>query len=73
MSNSSDGDFFSRVAPFMEAAVKLKQVMLRRGLTAARCRCPMCGEENMQGRLAGRRSHIRAWCTTPGCNTQMME
>lgn len=73
MSGSSEGDFFAQIRPFFEAALKLKQVMLRRGLTAARCKCPMCKNETMQGRLAGRKNHIRAWCETPGCNYQMME
>jgi len=57
-------------------AGRLKSVMQQKGLTRAKAKCPACGgAETLQGKLVphGRRHHLRMWCTTPGCNTQVWE
>lgn len=68
-----DDDFMKAVEQTMAAGMKLKKVMLDKGLTAARAKCPRCGNETMQGRLVGRKNHLRLWCDTAGCDVQMME
>ncbi len=57
-------------------AGRLKSVMQQKGLTRAKAKCPACGgADTLQGKLAprGRSQHLRMWCTTPGCNTQVWE
>lgn len=57
-------------------ASKLKRAMQRRGLLRAKAKCPRCGgAETLQGKLVphGRSQHLRMWCTTAGCNTQVWE
>lgn len=58
----------------IHTAMKLKDMMTRKGIRSAKAKCPKCGNETMQGRLAGLRNHIRFWCDTEGCTlTKMME
>ena len=64
-------DFNHYVASTIRDSVKLKTVMLKKGLRAARAPCPECGGE-LQGRLAGTKNHMRFWCTGT-CSRQMME
>lgn len=71
MSLTSNSDFMAAVRTTIRDAGKLKQVMLRKGITAARAPCPECGGE-LQGRLAGPKKHMRFWCTGT-CKRQMME
>lgn len=52
-------------------AMKLKKVMMGRNLRAAKAKCPECGGM-LQGRLAGRKNHLRFWCDGE-CKRQMME
>jgi hypothetical protein len=66
-----DEDFMASVRSTIRDAVKLKAVMLRKGLREARAKCPECGGE-LHGRLAGARNHMRFWCDGT-CNRQMME
>lgn len=73
MRDAVDDAFMAHVSKWMDAAVKMKKVMLRKGLTAARAKCVDCGNETMQARLAGRKNHIRMWCDTPGCDMTVME
>ena len=68
---SPDSDFMASVRTTIRDAVKLKTVMLKKRLDAARAPCPECGGE-MHGRLAGPRKHMRFWCTGT-CNRRMME
>lgn len=66
------GDDFARmVGTIIRDMVKLKKVMIDRGLTAAKAPCPECGGM-LQGRLVGRKNHMRMWCEGT-CNRQMME
>ncbi len=50
---------------------KLKKVMLTRGLSRARAKCPECGGM-LHGVLAGRRNHLHMVCDGP-CRRKMME
>lgn len=62
----------AKFATSFVTAMKLKKVMLKRGLTAARAVCPSCGAM-LQGRLVGPRNHLRMWCEGAGCTTTAME
>lgn len=64
-------DFAAHVGKVLAAGVKLKAVMMNRGLTSAKAKCPMCADGHLHGRLAGRKNHMRMWCD--GCDAQMME
>jgi len=64
-------DFMAFAAKVLDAATKLKKVMLDKGLTAARAKCPLCETGHLHGRLEPRKKHMRMWCD--GCTAQMME
>ena len=49
------------VAATMRDAVKLKKVMMKRGLRTARAKCPEC-EGELHGVLAGKRNHLHMSC-----------
>jgi len=67
-------DWMKDAVADIHTAMKLKEVMVRKGIRSAKAKCPKCGNETMQGRLAGPRNHIRFWCDTEGCTlTKMME
>lgn len=68
---TSRDDFLALIRTTFRDAEKLKTVMLKRGLKAARARCPECGG-TLNGRLAGPRNHMRFWCDGT-CKRQMME
>lgn len=68
---ADDDDFMAQIRSTFRDASKLKAVMLKRGLKAARARCPECGGE-LNGRLAGSRNHMRFWCAGT-CKRSMME
>jgi hypothetical protein len=53
-------EFMRHVAQVLETSIKLKRVMLKRGLRRARSTCPRCGITGApQGALAGKRDHMR--------------
>ena len=74
-------DFMRHAGMVLEAGTKLKKVMVEKGLTAAKAKCPKCeGAESLHGRLivgrgAGRHRSsggaFRMWCD--GCDVAMME
>jgi len=64
-------DFMAHAGKVLDAAVRLKAVMLKRGLTAAKAKCPLCETGHLHGRLVGRKNHMRMWCDE--CTAQMME
>lgn len=73
-------DFMAFAGKVLYSAVKLKAVMLKRGLTSAKAKCPLCEIGHLHGRLitgrgAGRHRQsggaFRMWCD--GCPAQMME
>lgn len=55
----------------MRDADKLKKVMLKRGLHAAKAKCPEC-EGYLVAVLLGRKNHIHMHCTG-SCKRKMME
>lgn len=71
MGDSKHEDFARVVGTVIRDMVKLKGVMLSRKLRAAKAVCPECGGM-LQGRLVGRKNHMRMWCEGT-CNRQMME
>jgi hypothetical protein len=64
-------DFIKIMRTTMRDAAKLKQVMIKKNLYAAKAKCPEC-----EGYLMGTRSryngHIHMHCTGP-CGRRMME
>lgn len=68
---SSPATFMDRFGSVIETATKLKKVMLKKGLTRARCECPRCGSF-IHGRIAGPRNHLHMACEG-GCGMSMME
>lgn len=63
--------FLDTLKTTLRDADKLKQVMLKRGLVKAKAVCPECGGM-LQGRLSGRKNHMRFWCQGT-CGRRMME
>lgn len=64
-------EFQGVIATTLRDAVKMKTKMLEAGLTQARAKCPEC-EGELQGRLVGRKNHMRFWCSG-SCKRQLME
>lgn len=44
-------DFMAFAGKVLDAAVKLKEVMIKQGLTSAKAKCPMCETGHLHGRL----------------------
>jgi len=63
--------FVRQLETTIRDAFKLKRVMKKRGLTAARARCPEC-DGVLWGLLAGRKQHLHFRCDGP-CQRQLME
>jgi hypothetical protein len=64
-------NFLKSVADTFTNGIKMKQVMLKKGLQRARAKCPKC-EGELQGALVVSKKHLRFWCTGT-CGQQMME
>jgi hypothetical protein len=60
-----------RVAKILDAGFKLKSQMKKRGLTAARAKCPFCKDGFLHGRLVGRKDHLHMACDS--CDVRSME
>lgn len=73
MTDADTTAFFAKVMPFIERVLKLKGVMLKRGLSFSKTTCTIGGcEGELHVRLdSGRKRHARAWCTK--CDLTMME
>lgn len=67
----ADPGFLNAVATTLRDGIKLKQKMLAKGISSAWTVCPECGGK-LQGRLVGRRKHMRLWCEGE-CKRSMME
>jgi hypothetical protein len=65
------GDFMKFVGDTLANGIKMKTVMLKKGLQRARAKCPKC-EGELQGALVGPKKHLRFWCTGT-CGQQMIE
>lgn len=68
---SPSQEFMKRFGTTLRDAARLKRVMLKRGLRRAQAKCPEC-DGMLQGALAGRKDHMRFWCTGT-CGRRMME
>lgn len=64
-------DFMKHAGAILEKGMKFKAVMLKRGLTRARAKCPFCETGTWHGTLNGRKNHLHMRCD--GCTVQMME
>lgn len=53
---------FSEISAILETHVKMKKVMLKKGVRAAKAPCPHCKKGFLHGRLAGRKDHLHMWC-----------
>lgn len=65
-----DQSFMDFMKGTIEIAEKLKKSMDKRGLTAAKAKCPRCAGF-IHGRLAGPKKHLHMACDGP-CGTRMM-
>lgn len=61
-------DNFSKI---IETGMKLKAVMKKKNLTAAKAKCPHCDKGFIHGRLNGPKQHL--WMKCDKCNLYMME
>lgn len=60
-----------RIDKIIEMAMKLKKVMQKRGIRAARAKCELCADGYIHGRLAGRKDHLHMHCD--GCDAAMIQ
>lgn len=63
--------FWAKAYEAVETGLKLKKIMVKRGLRRCRCECPRCGK-TIQAALAGPRNHLRMACEGQ-CGMNMME
>lgn len=63
--------FWEGVGDVFATGLKLKKIMLDRGLRRCRCACPRCGGW-IQAGLVGRKNHLRMACEGR-CGMNMME
>ena len=63
--------FFAHFDGVITTASKLKKVMIKKGLTRARCECPRCGSF-IWARISGPRNHLHMACEGR-CGMSMME
>lgn len=68
---SADEIFRRTVATTIRDAMKMKLVMGRRKIKAAKAKCPEC-EGVLYGRLVGPKLHMRFWCDGT-CKRQLIE
>lgn len=72
LQGSAAEELMAKFASTIEDAMKLKRVMLKKGMVRARAECPKCGGW-LQGRLSGPpKNHMRFWCEGT-CGRRMME
>jgi hypothetical protein len=55
----------------LETGLKLKKIMLKKGITRCRCACPRCGG-TIHAVLAGRKNHLHMACDGR-CGMNIME
>lgn len=67
----SEEAFWAKATEALETGMKLKKIMLKKGLTRCRCECPRCGGTITAG-LAGRKNHVRMSCSG-SCGMNLME
>lgn len=64
-------DFFKKLQPVLNTAIKFKRVMQAKKLSAAKTKCPHCKDGLLHGRLSGPKDHFRMYCDK--CEIGMME
>jgi hypothetical protein len=66
-------DFMEHAGKILDVAMRLKKAMVDRKLVVAKAICPFCNVSGaLHGRLDGKKSHLRMWCSNcPG--VRMME
>jgi hypothetical protein len=63
--------FQESVGETFVTGMKLKKIMLKRGITRCRCACPRC-DGTIRAGLVGRKNHLRMACDGR-CGMNMME
>jgi len=72
MSRAVDHEaFWKDAGKVLTTGLKLKKIMLKKGITRCRCECPRCGGTIYAG-LVGRKNHLRMACEGK-CGMNMME
>lgn len=71
MKAASDVAFWAVAGQALETGMKLKKIMLERGLRRCRVECPRCGKTIHAG-LAGTKNHLRMACEGE-CGMNVME
>jgi len=66
-----EGKYTVQFMKSLNAALKLKQLMLEKGVTSGRKKCTQC-DGMTHGRLIGPKKHMRFWCDGP-CKAELME
>jgi hypothetical protein len=64
-------DFMKRATAIIENALKFKAVLIKRGLTRGKAKCPFCENGHWHGTLAGPKRHLHMACD--GCEVRMVE
>lgn len=62
---------FDNFAKVLETGMKLKTVMKKKNLKAAKAKCPHCDKGFIHGRLAGPKEHLHMYCDR--CSISFME
>lgn len=81
--SAEHAEFMKHTGMVLDAAVKLKKIMVAKGLGRAKAECPKCHVVGalhgvlIVGKGAGRHRSsggaFRMWCETAGCGVSMME
>jgi hypothetical protein len=61
-SDTNREDFMKHMKKVLDLAMKLKKVMLKKGLRRAKAPCPDCPGKYLNGTLNGKRDHMHFCC-----------
>ncbi len=70
-SHHANEAFWKKAMEAVKTGMKLKAIMLKKGITRCKCSCPRCGGE-ITAALAGRKNHLRMACEGQ-CGMNLME
>lgn len=62
VSNADRAEFHKHLGKVMNLAIKMKKVMLKKGLRRARAVCPDCPDKYLNGTLNGSKDHLHMVC-----------
>lgn len=68
---AEDDAFWAGVGDVLVTGLKLKKIMVKRGLRRCQCKCPRCGGM-IQAGLVGPKNHLRMACEGQ-CGMNLME